>query len=113
MFFFYLVGPKQLASPNVFKEFVGGRILIHFGNLKFIKQLKTKVNPIKSKIFLKKCRYFLTNFDGRGILVFLDNQFFESFRFPKNHKPLKIPTPTAAPDHLLGGHNELGGTSAE
>ena len=27
--------------------------------------------------------------------------------------PLNIPTPTPAPDHLLGGHNELGGTVVE
>ena len=27
--------------------------------------------------------------------------------------PLNIPTPTPAPDNLLGGHNELGGTSIE
>ena len=27
--------------------------------------------------------------------------------------PLNIPTQTPAPDHLLGGHNELGGTIVE
>ena len=26
---------------------------------------------------------------------------------------LNMPTPTPAPDHLLGGHKELGGTSVE
>ena len=33
------------------------------------------MNPTKSNIILKTCRYFLTNFDGRGILVFSDNDF--------------------------------------
>ena len=32
---------------------------------------------------------------------------------PSHEIPLNIPTPTPAPDHLLGGHNELGGTSVE
>ena len=42
-FVFYrnLVGPKQLASPSVFKEFFGSGILIFFGNLKIIKDLET------------------------------------------------------------------------
>ena len=40
------------------------------------KNLQTYVNPIESKISLRKCRYFLTNVDGRGNLVFLDDQFF-------------------------------------
>ena len=58
---------------------------------------------------MKKCRYFLTNFDGRGILVFLDNQIFEStYRLPPLHPTtwkildiryyprVPIPTPASA-----------------
>ena len=44
---------------------------------------------------LKKRRYSLTNYDGRGILVLLDNQCFESFklrrivvRFTNDKNPL-------------------------
>ena len=33
--------------------------------------------------------------------------------FKKNTTPFEIPTPTPAPDHLLGGHNELNGTSVK
>ena len=33
-----LVGPKQLASQNVFKAFFGGGILINVGNLGIIKK---------------------------------------------------------------------------
>ena len=83
------MGPKQLVSPSVFKNKFGGGILKHFGNLKIIKHLKTQVNPSKSTIILKTCRYFKTKFDGRGILVFLDNIFFESFRFQKTQTPSK------------------------
>ena len=41
--------------------------------------------------------------DGRGILVFLEDQFFESLRSCSIVVPLKIPTPTPAPDHPLYG----------
>ena len=34
VFFRNLAGPKQLASPSVFKDFVGGGILINCGNRK-------------------------------------------------------------------------------
>ena len=62
-----------------------------------------KSRYFRTTICLKKCRYFRIEFDGRGILVFLDNYFFESFICPKkNTTPLKIPTPTPAHDHLLG-----------
>ncbi len=35
------------------------------------------------------------------------------FQVRESPIPLNILTPTPAPDHLLGGHNELGGTSVE
>ena len=35
------------------------------------------------------------------------------FQVRESPAPLNIPTRTPAPDHLLGGHNELGGTSVE
>ena len=39
---------------------------------------------------------------------------FLNFRdFQESPNPLKIPIPTPAPDHLLGGHNELKTTSVE
>ena len=42
VFFWNLVGPKQLVSPSVFEEFFGGGILIYFGNVKIINILKHK-----------------------------------------------------------------------
>ena len=41
IYFSNLVGPTQLASPSVFKELLGGGILINFGNQKIIKTLGT------------------------------------------------------------------------
>ena len=35
------------------------------------------------------------------------------FQVRESPVPLNIPTPTPAPDHLLGGHNELIGTIVE
>ena len=35
------------------------------------------------------------------------------FQVRESPAPLNLPTPTPAPDHLLGGHNEVGGTIAE
>ena len=35
------------------------------------------------------------------------------FQVRESPAPLNIPTPTPAPNHLLGGHNELGGKSVE
>ena len=35
------------------------------------------------------------------------------FQIRESQAPLNIPTPTPAPDHSLGGHNELNGTSVE
>ena len=32
------------------------------------------------------------------------------FQIRESPTPLNIPTPSPAPDHLLAGHNELGGT---
>ena len=75
--------------------------------------ISKRMFSISTNTFLKKCRYFQTKFDGRGIFVFLDDHFFNLSDFHKATNPLKIPTPTPAPDHLLGGHNELSGTSVE
>ena len=36
-------------------------------------------------LILKKCRFLLTNCDGRGIWVFLDDHILNLFRFPKKH----------------------------
>ena len=49
--------------------------------------------------------YFLTNFDGRGILVFWDNHFFESFRFPTKTPLSKYRLP---PLHPANFKKELG-----
>ena len=79
--------PKQLVSPIVSKECFDGGILINIWKYANHKNLKTYVNLTESKMDLKKRRYFRAKFDGRGIVVFSDNHFFESFRFPKTHKP--------------------------
>ena len=41
--------------------------------------------------------------------------FYKLFYFQVRGSPVPLnrPTPTPAPDHLLGGHNELAGTSVE
>ena len=38
---------------------------------------------------------------------------FETSEVREFPAPLNIPSPTPAHDHLLGGHNELGGTITE
>ena len=43
-----------------------------------------------------------------GILVFGGDQFFESLRSSNIMVSLKIPTPTPARDHPLGGHEWSG-----
>ena len=43
-------------------------------------------------------------------MIFETDKLFQARESPAH---LNIPTPTPAPDHLLGGHNELGGTIVE
>ena len=47
------------------------------------------------------------------IITGVESWYFCNIIFLKNHNPLNIPTPTPAPDHLLGGHKKLHETSIE
>ena len=94
----FLVGPKQLVLRIVLNKNGknDGGILINLWNPEIV---KAQVNPIKSNIFLKHIAYIWILLDGLGIFVFLGNQVFESLRSWNVMVPLKIPTPTLAPDH--------------
>ena len=67
----------------------------------------------------KLCRIILLRFGLKNnpesflghILVFLDNHFFESFRFPKNPKPPQNTDSHPCTRPPSWGHNELNGTS--
>ena len=64
------------------------------------------------------------NLQKHGYEFHIDKKASMKLKFGKSYKlsyfqvrespaPLNIPTPIPAPDHRLGGHNELGGTKVE
>ena len=88
------MNPKQLASPNVFKEFQDGEILINFGNLEI-------VNMRQSCEIKHLFEQILTNFRNSGSvwnLVFRQINFLNLWDSQETINPLKIPTPAPAPD---------------
>ena len=81
------------------------------------------VDKLSTSRFIKKCKTENDKQCMNEIYKILDmnvisikktwNGNLPTFLFSGKGIPLNIPTPTPAPDHLLGGHNELGGTSIE
>ena len=65
--------------------------------------VKTWMNPIKSRICLKKPRYFVNNWWWIMESCTCGRSIFWIFEILKHYgTPLKIPTPTLAPNHLIG-----------
>ena len=75
------------------------KIWIIMGNL------ETYVNPTKSKLFLKRLRYFLDYWWWiMESWCFGTIEFWNPWDLETVWYPFKIPTPTPAPDHPLWGH---------
>ena len=103
LFFFEIWWVPNTMYLWSFSKKLSGVESWYFWTINFWKLLKHKWTSLNRTYFWKSVDTFALILDWRGILVFLTNQIFESFRFPKKHKiPSKYRFPPLHSSTFLG-----------